>query len=880
MTSKIDAWQIDGFLPHMRAVMRCDQSLRELNALWRMIESSAKINCAREARSILPMLSATLEGFERLESELVSSLVQERVGTVQQAIGIKAQHIVDIVVRNLFERTADVGFLATDQTLCDFVAGTHGNRESITRRLCAYRDKYTVYNDILLLDTEGLVLAQIDGTAPVPHSCDALIAQTLGSSSWVETCRFTDLRPRQRNALIYSRRMLDRAGKVVGLLCLSFNFDDEMTGIFQSRQDPESRSIMLLLDGHHKVMASSDEQWIPVGCKVPTNPGGAPRRTMFAGREYLIASATSQGYQGYPGPPDWQGQVMVPVDVAFSGHRDEALQDLPPDMAQGLLTHARHFCPPLFAIVTAAQAIRRVVWNGQLMTANRSSDQDLGKLKTILEQISDAGLRTDSLFTHSINDLYNTVLGSAMRQAEFVAHLQVDLLDRNLYERSDDCRWWALAPELQQALASNLVSEDPGTRSMNAVLGKIHALYTVYTRLVVFDTRGRILAESHSEAGGQTGMIGQNIEADCLAAVLALPDAQHYHVSPFRPSALYNNRATYVYHAAIRDPDDARRVVGGIGIVFDAQPEFKAMLRDGLQNTDGARTALYARRDGHVIASIDPDYGTGDTLDLPAEMRQLEPGTSMARIVEHRGRYAVMACSASSGYREFKTTDGYQEDVLAITFEWLGSIHTTGQQRGSERHKDTVFSSDVDNGLQFATFFLDGELQALPALQVREALPAAEIAPVAAGHTTHRLGVIAVREKNQATRYAWVYDLLGLLRGEPTQETGSCQVLIVHSEGREFGLLVTGLHAVPEFPPEQVQSLVGRAPSGGVVRQMISAQANLLVPVLDADAIHTRLNGDTRTPPGLAGSEALPLGALAGGRESANGPLSPLAACA
>lgn len=885
MTSHIEAWQIDGFLPHMRAVMRCDQSLRELNATWRMIESSAKINCAREARSILPMMSATRQGFERLEGELVSSLVQERVGTVLQSIGIKAQHVVDIIVRNLFERTADVGFLATDRVLCDYLAGTQGDRESITTRLRAYRDKYTVYNDILLLDTEGQVQAQIDAASPVQHSGDALIAQTLGSDSHVETCRASDLRPHQRSALIYSRRMHDRSGKVVGLLCMSFNFDDEMAGIFRARQAPEERSVMLLLDGQGTVMASSDERWVPVGSAVPTNADNTPDRMMFAGREYLIQTAQSEGYQDYPGPPGWQGQVMVPVDVAFNGRRNEALDHLPLEMAQGLLTHARQFCPPLFAIVTAAQAIRRVVWNGQVMTASQTSDQDLSKLKTILEQISEAGVRTDTLFTHSINDLYNTVLGSSMSKAEFVTHLQVDLLDRNLYERSDDCRWWAMSPELMRALASAGTDGGPSVdaqTTMTSVLKQIHALYTVYTRLVVYDASGRIVAESQRGQGGRAGMIGQCIETDCLTAVRGLPNAQRYHVSPFRSTALYEGGTTYVYHAAIRHPDDERRVIGGIGIVFDAQPEFEAMLRDGLQANDGSQTALYALRDGRVIASIDPNCPTGSLLNLPEAMRGLARGASASRIVEHGGQYAVLACSASSGYREFKTSDGYEEDVLAVAFEWLGAVSPLGQQRGKERHDDAVFSSDVENGLQFATFFLDGALQALPAHRVREALPATDIAPVAAGHTANRLGVIPVKEKDQATRYVWVYDLLGVLRGEPTQSTANCQVLIARSQDVEFGLLVSGLHGVPEFLPEQIQGFQGQAPSGGFVKQIISAQGGkTLVPVLDMDAIHASLHGENAPQPvNLFGTGSASPPAMRNGspREPANDALRALAA--
>jgi hypothetical protein len=146
--NSVNPIQIDNFLPYMRDVIRCEQSLHELNLMWRIIESSAKMNCPVEAKSILPTMAATRAGFNRLEKDLVLSLVQEKVSTVLNEIGTKAHYVIDILVRNLFERTADVGFLATDKELCSFVAGLSDDEEIIRARLRAYRRKYTVYDEI------------------------------------------------------------------------------------------------------------------------------------------------------------------------------------------------------------------------------------------------------------------------------------------------------------------------------------------------------------------------------------------------------------------------------------------------------------------------------------------------------------------------------------------------------------------------------------------------------------------------------------------------------------------------------------------------------------------------------------------------------------
>jgi hypothetical protein len=573
----------------MRDVVRCEQSLHELNLMWRMIESSAKMNCPVEARTILPTMAATREGFNRLEQELVTSLVSEKVATVLDEIGTKAQYVIDIVVRNLYERTADVGFLATDNELCAFVAGLTDNQSAIRLRLRAYRSKYTVYDEIILLDTAGNVLVQIDESTPLEGSVDPLLAQTLASNSYIETFRATDLRPAKKQALIYSRRMLHPdTGVVVGVLCLCFNFEQEMAGIFLSHRDPDGRSNMLLLDGDNRVIESADALWIPPGAVVPVNPGATAQLMMFAGREYLVRTFPAEGYQGYPGPPGWQGQVMMPVDVAFTGRGSSSLAALDPAVATGLLSHAQSFSPPLYEIMNAAETIQRVVWNGQVMTTGQRGE--LMKLKTILDQIGETGARSNELFSQSIGDLYETVLASSLRDSEFVSHLLVDLLDRNLYERSDDCRWWALTPELRAALAAP-ERDDEAVEHITRILDYINRLYTVYTRIFVYDAAGCIVASTHAGQDGET-VLGMAVDPVTLAQVLALGSEQDYCVTPFAPTPLYGGQPTYVYHAAIRDPDDDASVVGGIGIVFDAAPEFSAMLRGGLGNKAGM-TALF-----------------------------------------------------------------------------------------------------------------------------------------------------------------------------------------------------------------------------------------------------------------------------------------------
>jgi chemotaxis signal transduction protein len=835
---QVTATQIDNYLPYMRDVIRCEQSLHELNLMWRIIESSAKMNCPVEAKSILPSMAETRAGFNLLENELVLSLVNEKIATTLNEIGTKAQYLIDILVRNLYERTADVGFLATDKELCEFVANPNKNEAFISTRLRAYRSKYTVYDEIILLDVHGNVLLQINDETTIEGSLDPLISQTLDSEEYVETYRATDLRPNKSKSLIYSKRMLHPdTGKVIGVLCLCFNLEEEMAGIFKSHGDPSDRSVMLLLDNKNCVIESSDPGWVPIGALMPVNRNARSNLIVYGGREYLIRTLVSEGYQGYMGPLGWQGQVMTPVDIAFTGKETYALKSLNAEITRGLLSHAQSFCPPLYKVITAASSIRRVVWNGQVMTAGQGGD--LLKLKTILDQISETGTRSNELFTQSINDLYETVLASSMQNTEFISHLLIDLLDRNLYERSNDCRWWALTPELMTALESESVDHKT-TLKLTGILEYINKLYTVYTRIFVYDRNGTIIASTNPQHYKDT-IVGKKVDDISLTKVLELQSEHEYFVSPFATDRLYENAPTYIYHAAIRAPS-GNTVVGGIGLVFDSTPEFQAMLKGGITTKESFK-AFYVNRQGQIISSTDPTRPVGSKLNIDADLLALPNGKSASRIVVHDNHYAILGCSVSNGYREFKVSDGYKEDVIAVVYDLFGEVRahvSTRDDSSSIIHPQPVTSDDPE----FATFFIDDGLFAIEAENVLEALAASEVSPVSIGARSERVGIIEMQNESIDEAYAWVFDLAYLLTGEPLNIDSTSQVIVVKCGSHKIGLLVSALHSVAQFNKSQITNTpLATNKTGSLIKHIIKANnGNLLIQGIDINYLLTMLS--------------------------------------
>src|SRR5712671_5063304 len=138
-------------------------------------------------------LSNTREAFESLAADLVTHLETETHRKALLAAGARAQVVIDILVRNLFERTADIGFLAADDAIRSYasqaVAVDDPANRSMQRRLAEYVSKYSVYENVILLSADGRVLLQLEGGQAPAVSHDPLLAATPATDGYVETFR-------------------------------------------------------------------------------------------------------------------------------------------------------------------------------------------------------------------------------------------------------------------------------------------------------------------------------------------------------------------------------------------------------------------------------------------------------------------------------------------------------------------------------------------------------------------------------------------------------------------------------------------------------------------------------------------------------------------
>jgi chemotaxis signal transduction protein len=719
----------EDLVTHMRRVQSAERDLRDLFVVWQMIESSAAISCPEAVAPILPALLRTRERFNSLRSRVIDLMVREHLGALADELAAKAQCAIDVLVRNLFERTADVGFLATDDAIrafCTASSRSEADRQSMVRRLAEYQSKYTVYDDVILLAPDGQVLARLDTRSTLETSADPLVADALATDAYVERFGPSDLGTPDGPSLRYARRITrDAAGRdrTVGVLVLRFRFVDEMERIFRSINEDNPRLALVLVDDAQRVVATNDAAHVPNGARLAAQDGNGIELCSYAGREYLSVCRASSGYQGYRGPA-WRAQAMVSLLNGFkstaTAATDEADLAAPLDSAD-------------LATLTAdaeviSRELRRVMWNGRLMAGEHGGDRM--RLKAVLKQVNEAGQHTRERARLGLDDIHRTAVARVRRQARELARLAGDIMDRNLYERANDVRWWALAPVLREVLASP--AQPQADARLAQVLDYINGLYTVYTRLVAFDAQGTIRAVSG--AGTGAGLAGSQVPPAWLSSVSSLRDSQQYAVTPFEDTSMHGAGATYVYLAAVRG--SGTTLAGGIAIVFNAATELPAMLRDIIAGLQGAAAFVDGR--GEVLASTDEV--------LTARLAGNFSGD--AGIVEHAGIHYACARVAAPGYREFKGADRYDNGVHTVVGIRLGSASDRRASDESMELQPAAFTPGTPT-IEVAVFDVGGTLYALPAHEVIDAISTRGLArtPGAGGAA---LGLVEVGAGNDS----------------------------------------------------------------------------------------------------------------------------------
>ena len=233
-----------------------------------------------------------------------------------------AQTLVQLIVRNLYERTADVRWWATDESLYNCLDGINAEKADFaTKRLGIINRFYSVYINLLLVDTAGKVVA-VSEPDKFPTATGADVSsrywfkaamKTLRGDEYVVDEIYADNLHQNQPVSVYAtavRQNGDLVGKTLGVLGVFFDWKEQSRCIVQDEpnlsQDEWKRSRVLLLDANRRIIASSDNRDIfsPYPLNIVANKG---YYRLEDGT--LIAYAKTLGYQEYDGL-GWIGVII------------------------------------------------------------------------------------------------------------------------------------------------------------------------------------------------------------------------------------------------------------------------------------------------------------------------------------------------------------------------------------------------------------------------------------------------------------------------------------------------------------------------------------------------------------------------------------------
>ncbi len=665
------------YIEIMPTVLVYKEKLKNFDRQWVKITLTGKINSNRVASTLIDFMETTQSKFLSLQEHLIYELVNKNCEKITQEMSNLSQVAIDILKRNLFERTADVVFLATDDDIVQFLIAKNNSTEhvdAIEHRLCEYQEKYSVYEEIIIFDNHGTVCAHLDKNSSIRSSKDPVLSQAALHDGYIETFKASDMRPKQDKALIYSHRIVHPTnGTILGTLCLCFDFEGEMNGIYKQLIQKE-HVILCILNDEGRVISSSDPGKVAIGSKESMVLGNKFEISKIDNKLYLTKTAKTNGYQGFLGLP-WFGHILYPLDLAFG--RKGGL-----DIAASCdVRNSTLFTGSLRQIDEDADDILSdlglVVLNGEVMAAKQivNADpvicQEANALPPVLDAIHQVGEHIRDLFSESISSLLNTVVSSRLDDMKFQASLAIDIMDRNLYERANDCRWWALNSTFRQILSQKTITETD-KRQLEDILVYINSLYTVYTNLILFDSTGHVVASSSKNSSVS---FGDKLSSNYINQCLGLSSPHEYCVSKFETFdeariGTLPTPFTYIYNAAVFHEQYPDQAVGGIALVFDSGPQFKAMLDDALPRSEDGRIqdgsiAFFLDRHKRIISSTSESWKPGDTFPIEDQYICINNGDLCSDIVTINGKNYILGCAMSNGYREYKRDGIYTNDVLS-----------------------------------------------------------------------------------------------------------------------------------------------------------------------------------------------------------------------
>lgn len=239
-----------------------------------------------------------------------------------------------------------------------------------------------------------------------------------------------------------------------------------------------------------------------------------------------------------------------------------------------------------------------------------------------------------------------------------LALTNIDLIDRNLYERSCDCRWWATDAAMVDALAQ---PSSAAARHATERLGVILKAYTVYFDIVLADRNGTIIANGRPEQYKSVGT--KHASADWFRNALATSSGDEFGFHTAHRSTLVGNDRALVYSCKVCVGGRAdAECLGVLGVVFRWDALADTIVRNTpVDEADKSRTRACIVAPNGMILADSAGHALVQSLDLPDRAQLFSLGKGYRRI-ELGGRPTLVGFAKSPGFETYAT--GWHSVIL------------------------------------------------------------------------------------------------------------------------------------------------------------------------------------------------------------------------